>query len=72
MAYGSVFADMGAAGIDASAGGGASLDAAYGPATTSNGDHPLKPTSDNGFAWGFWLGVGGLAVLVMIRRSLPA
>ena len=71
MAYGSIFADMGAAGASADAG--ASVDLAYGPASAGQSDnHPLDPRDGNGFAWGFWLGVTGLFVLVLVRRSLPA
>jgi len=42
--------------------------ATYGP-STSGGRHPLSPTG--GFGVGFWMAVGGLALLVAVRSSLP-
>ena len=69
--FGSIFAadaDVGAPGVGASA----SADLAFGPTSSDSPGHPLVPSGDNGFAWGFWLGVGGLVVLCFIRHNLPA
>lgn len=76
MGYGdSVFADSGLwAQADAgpvSASGGFAGNLAFGPASSDGGQtHPLYP--DTGFAWGFWLGIAGLAVLIFVRHNLPA
>lgn len=43
--------------------------ASYGPATSPANVGPLSPR--HGFGMGFWFGVGGLAVLVLIRQTLP-
>ena len=68
MAYGSIFADADVGPVTGMAGGGGT--ATYSPAETGGGSHPLAP--DNGFAWGFWLGVGSLVLLCFIRHNLPA
>lgn len=71
MAYGSIFADADVGPVSGMGNVGASVD--YAPTDTgASGSHPLLPHSNNGFAWGFWLGVGGLALLVFIRHNLPA
>lgn len=69
MAYESVFADVGAGPVSATA----SESAGYGPgpsSTTSGMGSPFHPL--NGFGAAFWLGVAGIAALVVIRHSLPA
>ena len=43
-------------------------DQTYGP-PASGGKGPLHPAT--GFGSGFWLAVGGVVLLVMIRQSLP-
>ncbi len=72
MAYGSIFANADVGPVSGM--GGASADVAFGPQSdgTDSGGHPLAPHSGNGFAWGFWLGVAGLVLLVYVRHSLPA
>lgn len=40
----------------------------YGP-PASGGKGPLHPGT--GFGAGFWLAVGGMVVLVIVRQSLP-
>jgi hypothetical protein len=70
VAFGSIFADADVGPADLS--GSSSVDLAFGPPSSSNGDaHPLHPTA-SGFGLAFWLGVGGLVALCLIRRSLPA
>ncbi|HVH77975.1 MAG TPA: hypothetical protein VM782_01175 [Stellaceae bacterium] len=71
--FGNIFADadVGTPSFNAAAGGGVGAELGFGPVSSNGGGrHPLYP--DDGFAWGFWLGVAGLAALVMIRRALPA
>lgn len=71
--FGSIFADADVGPVTGMAG--ANADLAFGPASSdspSGSGHPLIPTAANGFAWGFWLGVAGLAVLIFVRHSLPA
>lgn len=68
MAIGTnIFANIGGGPAEASAG--AHADLSYGPGPSSTPRHPLSPR--NGFGLGFWLGVGGVVVLVLIRQSLP-
>ena len=74
---GSIFADsdVGVGLGPASASGSVGANLAFGPAAgaeSSGSRHPLIPGSANGFAWGFWLGVGGLAVMLFVRHNLPA
>lgn len=66
---GNIFADADAGPVQASGGFDANL--AFGP-TSSNASsrHPLYP--DDGFAWGFWLGVSALVLLCFVRHNLPA
>lgn len=75
--FGSIFADsdVGAGVGPVSASGGVGANLAYGPgpgAESGSPGHPLMPSSTNGFAWGFWLGVGGLVVMIFIRHNLPS
>jgi hypothetical protein len=71
VAYSSIFADADAGPVQAS--GGVDANLAFGPMSSgSTSGHPLVPSSANGFAWGFWLGVGALVLLVVIRHNLPA
>ena len=44
---------------------------AFGNATTSSTDGPGLPHPASGFGMAFWFGVGGLASLIFIYRSLP-
>lgn len=65
-----VFAGMGAAVSDTASG----VTEAYGPSAASGGAAPgiaayFHPGS--GFGLAFWLGIGGVAALVLIYRSLP-
>lgn len=75
--FGSIFADsdvgVGAGPVQAS--GGVDANLAFGPpAGVESGAsrHPLIPDSTNGFAWGFWLGVTGLVIMLFVRHNLPA
>lgn len=71
MAYASIFGQSDVGPVSGSAG--ANADLAFGPMSSNGGSsHPLVPSSGNTFAWAFWLGMAGLATLVLIRRSLPA
>jgi len=63
---------FGSAGASVDAGGGADsaplAAATYGPSGRS-GAGPLSPRSGHGM--GFWLAVGGVVALVLVRQSLP-
>lgn len=72
----SIFADANVGGASLDAGGSASVGGGGGDGSSIFGPppggraHPLHPTA-SGFGLGFWGGVGGIVLLIVIRQSLP-
>ena len=68
-----IFAEMStgasASASTASSSSPALADATYGPPAEGSGKGAFSPRTGHGA--GFWLAVGGMVVLVMVRQSLP-